>query len=144
MSRRKGVAVFATRDDGLFPVIRRGRSCGTGTWSLPGGRLEPTETVNMCAIRESREELGLLLKPRKIICVTDDDCTECDEKWETHWVLGRCLNPGTLMTTPEVTEFRWVTMWELPRPLWQPFWKNLIHELVRGEGTDEDLRSGAV
>jgi ADP-ribose pyrophosphatase YjhB (NUDIX family) len=40
-------------------LIQRNRAPSAGLWTLPGGRLEPGETAEQCAIRELGEELGL-------------------------------------------------------------------------------------
>ncbi len=40
-------------------LIQRNRAPSAGLWTLPGGRLEPGETAEQCAIREIKEELGL-------------------------------------------------------------------------------------
>jgi 8-oxo-dGTP diphosphatase len=45
------------RDDVL--LIQRNRPPSEGLWTLPGGRLEPGESTEDCAIREIGEELGL-------------------------------------------------------------------------------------
>lgn len=42
-------------------LIRRGRAPGRGLLALPGGFLEPRETVYQSAVRELREETGLKL-----------------------------------------------------------------------------------
>ena len=51
-------------------LIQRARAPSEGKWTLPGGRLEPGETAEQCAIREIKEELGLdvyALRPVRIL-----------------------------------------------------------------------------
>ena len=36
-------------------LIQRNRAPSEGLWTLPGGRLEPGETLEQCAIREVRD-----------------------------------------------------------------------------------------
>jgi ADP-ribose pyrophosphatase YjhB (NUDIX family) len=51
------IAVF--RDDGRVLLARRTRPPADGMWSLPGGRLEPGETLEQGALRELMEEVGV-------------------------------------------------------------------------------------
>jgi ADP-ribose pyrophosphatase YjhB (NUDIX family) len=44
---------------GRLLLIRRGQEPSRGLWSLPGGRVEPGETVAAAVVREVREETGL-------------------------------------------------------------------------------------
>lgn len=41
-------------------LIERGRMPWKGLWSLPGGRLEPGEGAEACAIRELGEEIAIV------------------------------------------------------------------------------------
>jgi len=48
---------------GRLLVIQRGHDPHRGTWSLPGGRVEPGESVEEAVVREVREETGLDVVP---------------------------------------------------------------------------------
>ena len=50
-----GVAV----DAGRLLMVRRGRGPAAGDWSLPGGRVEPGETLAEAVVRELEEEAGI-------------------------------------------------------------------------------------
>jgi 8-oxo-dGTP diphosphatase len=45
--------------DGHVALVERGRPPGEGLWSIPGGRVEPGETLAEALVREVREEIGL-------------------------------------------------------------------------------------
>ncbi|MCU1379984.1 MAG: hypothetical protein JWN29_2967 [Acidimicrobiales bacterium] len=46
-------------EDGRLLLVRRGRGVAAGEWSVPGGRVEPGETVGEAVVRELAEETGL-------------------------------------------------------------------------------------
>ena len=52
------VGAIAVHDDSLL-LVRRGRGPSKGDWSVPGGRVEPGETLYEAVVREAYEETGL-------------------------------------------------------------------------------------
>jgi 8-oxo-dGTP diphosphatase len=60
MSLRPAVCVGAVAvDDGRLLMVRRGHGPAFGHWSIPGGRVEPGETLAEAVVRETAEETGL-------------------------------------------------------------------------------------
>lgn len=53
--------------DGQLLLVRRGRPPAAGLWSVPGGRVEPGETLADAVVREVREETGLDVEPRELL-----------------------------------------------------------------------------
>ena len=77
--KRAAVALTLTAaDDGsgqtAFLLTRRAASlrAHSGQWALPGGRLDPGETLEAAALRELSEEVGLDLPASEILGVLDD------------------------------------------------------------------------
>lgn len=61
---RIGVAVIVRRDDGQILLERRS-DCGW--WGLPGGRVEPGESIEQAALREVLEETGLSVRITRLV-----------------------------------------------------------------------------
>ena len=54
--------------DGKVLLIKRAYAPYQHLWTLPGGRIEPGETIEQCAIREIAEEVGLAIRnPRAVM-----------------------------------------------------------------------------
>ncbi len=60
----KNAASAVIRDDqGRFLLVQRGHHPAKGLWSLPGGSVEPGESLQETARREVFEETGLEISP---------------------------------------------------------------------------------
>lgn len=70
------VAVLIISPKGI-PLIKDPKKPAPNYWKLPGGRSEDKESPETCAIREIKEETGLILKKDEIKIV-------CHEEREGH------------------------------------------------------------
>lgn len=61
------VTTIPVTDEGAVMLLRRGIEPGYGLWAQPGGFLEIDETVNEGAVRETLEEIGLIVEPGEIL-----------------------------------------------------------------------------
>jgi 8-oxo-dGTP pyrophosphatase MutT (NUDIX family) len=61
-------------DEAAFLLTRRAATLRghAGQWALPGGRCDEGETLELAALRELYEDLGLALRPDAVLGVLDD------------------------------------------------------------------------
>ena len=79
-----GVFVFRSRTNIQLAWGLRKNSLGAGTWSLPGGHIEFSETFEQCAVRETLEETGLEIEGVRFFTALETFWSE-DEK-KSHYV----------------------------------------------------------
>ena len=67
---RVGVGAVIIRD-GQVLLVKRGREPAKGLWAVPGGAVEPGETLQAAAEREIFEESGVVIRAGEPIFVFD-------------------------------------------------------------------------
>jgi 8-oxo-dGTP diphosphatase len=109
---RPEVCVGAVTVDGeRLLLIRRGHGPAAGKWSVPGGRVEPGETLAEAVLREVAEETGLEAMCDELIGWVeriDDD---------HHFVIldfrVSVLDPGEPVAGSDAAEAAWVPLDEV-------------------------------
>ena len=84
---RAGVGVFVFKD-GKFIMIQRKGSHGEGSWSVPGGHIEFSESLEETAKREILEETNLSIRNVRIGAVTNDYFRDEGKHYITVWLLS--------------------------------------------------------
>jgi len=122
-----GVGVFVLKDGKLL-MGKRKNTHGEGTWSLPGGHLEFNESIEDCAIRETKEETGLELKNVRLGPFTNDILKDEGKHYITIFVLADHTDGEPETLEPEKCEkWEWVKWDKLPEPLFLPL-QNLLKQ----------------
>lgn len=90
-----------------------------GTWSLPGGAVEPGETPARAVVREVREETGLRVRPVRLAGVLGAQRSTYPNGDEVEYttVLFDCEVLGGSLSTedPETARLQWFPPDRLPR-----------------------------
>jgi 8-oxo-dGTP diphosphatase len=66
-----GVGAIVFDREGRVLLVERGKPPSLGLWSVPGGKLEPHETLAQAVAREVREETGLVVEVGTLACVLE-------------------------------------------------------------------------
>jgi 8-oxo-dGTP diphosphatase len=96
--------------DGAILLVQRGHEPQLGRWSVPGGRVEPGETLEEAAKREAYEETGLEVRIGAelwSLLIPDGDRT-----FEVH-DFAATVTGGTLLAGDDAADVRWIPFDEL-------------------------------
>ncbi len=111
-----GVGSIIIEDDRVV-LVKREHPPIQGQWSIPGGVLEVGELVREAAIREAREETGLIVEPGELLGVFDRVLRDAEKRVQYHYVLIDFLcRPvgGEFLAASDAAEVRWFARQELP------------------------------
>jgi 8-oxo-dGTP diphosphatase len=98
-------------------LVRRAHPPLQAEWSIPGGVLEVGELLREAAIREAREETGLIVEPGELLGVYDRVLLDAGGRVQYHYVLIDFLCrrvAGDLAAASDAAEVKWFTSEELP------------------------------
>jgi mutator protein MutT len=109
-------------------TLRRSAECSNnaGRWDLPGGKVEPGETVEQAIVREVAEETGLVIQPEKFLTALE---------WPTpHARIIYLYFYAHAKTTavrmgPEHDRHEWLTFEEQTELKLAPHFKNLVEQM---------------
>lgn len=124
MRVRVGVGVIVEGAEGAMLLERR-RDCGW--WGLPGGKVEPGESLIDAAVREVLEETGLTVEVTHLIGVYSDPNGRIvtypdngDVVQLIDVVVGARVLSGQIMCSPESEEVRFFSASQLPEEIVPP------------------------
>ena len=104
-------------EDARVVLVKRAHPPLQDQWSIPGGVLEVGELVREAAVREAREETGLIVEPGELLGVYDRVLRDAAQRVHYHYVLIDFLCRrvgGELHAAGDAAEVRWFSREELP------------------------------
>jgi 8-oxo-dGTP diphosphatase len=119
-----GTAIIMMKDDKVLLMKRKGPH-GGGTWCTPGGHLDFGETLEGCAAREAKEEVGVDVVNIHFRAVTNDVFEAEGKHYITIWLEGNPMGEPFIAAEQEAEEIGWFAWDALPQPLFLPM-ENLV------------------
>ena len=124
--------------DGRVLLAARGRPPLEGVYSLPGGLVDPGETLGEAALRELREEVGVEAKLIGFVMPVEVIERDPEGRVRLHVVIAahaaRWVS-GEPQTGPEARDVRWVTESEIDS---HPTTPGLAEMLARAFALERD------
>lgn len=116
-------------DDGQILLIRNRH----GHWGLPKGHWEPAELLVETAMREVREETGLLVEVGDLAFITEFRNLEAREHLVQFFFRARPVGGELLPRPGEISGVKWVPKDEVSDYIrWRPWLEPLVHWLDGG------------
>lgn len=114
------------------------RRTDNGLWSIPGGRMEIGETISETAVRETREETGLEVRPVRVVGIySNPDHVVEYEDGEIRQQFSVCfaceLVGGSIEISDESSEVGFFTSDEIKEMSMTDSIRQRIMECVRGD-----------
>ncbi len=114
-SLKPGASALVVDDSGRVLMQRRGDS---GNWSLPGGIMEVGETLEECAVRETKEETGLDIEITGLLGIYTDpehviEYSDGEIRQEFAVVYYGRVAGGTIEVSHESTSVRFLSLADL-------------------------------
>ena len=108
-------SAYVTDDHERILLVRR---ADNGLWALPGGGMEPGETVTGCAVREVKEETGLDIQVTGLVGIfSNPSHVVAYQNGEVRQAFSICLRArptnGAIRTSDESPDVAWVRRDEL-------------------------------
>ncbi|HET9995177.1 MAG TPA: NUDIX domain-containing protein [Candidatus Acidoferrum sp.] len=112
---RVGVGILILDHLGRALLTLRNLPPEAGCWSIVGGKLDYLETLEECAVREAREEVGVDVLIDALLCVTDHLLPQENQHWVSPAYLGRVSGGEAKNCEPQkAREVRWFPLHDLP------------------------------
>jgi 8-oxo-dGTP diphosphatase len=114
------IAVLIHKGDSIL-LNKRANVHGAGTWAPIVGHPEFGESFEDCAIRETKEETGVMISDVKFRVVTNDVFEKEHKHYATIWMEAKYVSGAPHVGDPhEESEVGWFTWDALPEPLFLP------------------------
>lgn len=109
-------------------------------WTLPGGKVTPSETLVQCVLRELEEETGLKARGEDLLFVSlSDDIIPSAHYVTAGFALEKFEGEPRALEPDEISEWKWFPLDELPKNLYFPS-RKLLETLSRSN-PDETNRA---
>lgn len=104
--------------DGRLLLVQRRRMPEAGHWGLPGGKVDPYETVPTAVTREIFEELGIRIVADRLLCVIDQIDRDRAEHWIAPVYRVEDFEGEPAIREPDaLAALGWFALDDLPTPL---------------------------
>lgn len=129
---KKAVGVwFRSQNTGRYLYLLRNNSKHASTWGLPGGKIEPGETLLGGMERECTEELGFFPSYQRLIPL--EKFTSADGEFEYNTWICIILEEFVPTLNDEHVGYAWIDPNYWPKPMHPGLWNTMNIDAVQNK-----------
>jgi 8-oxo-dGTP diphosphatase len=118
-SGKPAIAAAVIVQDGKLLLVRRRVAEGSLSWQFPAGEIEPGESAEDAAVRETFEETGLVVAARRVL----GDRVHPNTKRQMFYVMADALaGSARVADVDELDAVEWVKLSEVTEYVPYPFY----------------------
>lgn len=122
-------AWFYSLDTDRYLYLMRNDAKNPGAWGLPGGKVDPGETLLEALERECAEEIGSWPAVTKLVPI--EQFTSADARFAYHTFLGVVAEEFQPRLNHEHLGYAWLARDQWPRPMHPGLWSTVNFAEVR-------------
>lgn len=139
MIQSTGALIYSINTKRYLFLLRNGSSY-SGTWGLPGGKINDGETVADALSREIEEELGGVIPGAKLFPI--EKFTSENKKFTYHTFFIPVDDEFIPLLNQEHKGYAWCAVEDYPKPLHPGVWRTInFNEVVEKLKTVENLHN---
>lgn len=127
--------VFLVRNQQFFMIKRANTGWMDGKYTVPSGHVEEDETFLEAAVRETKEEAGIVIKPEstRFVHVCERDEEKNDRVWDDMYFICADFEEEPYSAEPEkASEGAWFDYTDPPEELMIPAVHHVLMEIKKG------------
>lgn len=113
-----GVMVRNANGDFLFGLRTENSKNEPNKWCFPGGALNFGEKLFDCAVREAKEEAGIVVEPIRLVKVIDHIIPAEKQHWVNPIIEARIVSGEPKVMEPhKMCKWQWFSLSNLPKTM---------------------------
>lgn len=122
--------VYSIITDSTKTKVLMVKNKDNNTWTLPGGAVEPLESLDVAAIREAKEETGYEIQVFGIVAVNEARIVKNQEHALFFTFRGEIIGGNEEIVRPEeIMDIQWIDFEQADKLM--PFYKEGLSEIIR-------------
>jgi len=113
-----GVGALIVNEKKQVLLVLRTREPEANTWSIPGGKIDPFESLHTAIYREIKEEVGIEIIDEELLCTAETIRPDLEQHWvSVIYLVEKYRGEAKNMEPTVLADMKWFSLDEIPENL---------------------------